>query len=206
MAHGVLDPRERRRGEPLGGQSQGQDAVEGARHGPLSRGRTARANIAPVSAPRTSPRLDALPRYEPGLTSAEVLARHALASAVKLSSNESPFAPLPEVAEAIARTVAGLNRYPDRAARDLRRALAERHGVGPDQVAVGNGSCELILLAGQALLDPGTTVVHADPSFAMYPHLAPAAGAEARCGCRWPRTAGTTSTRWPPPSTSARAW
>ena len=49
----------------------------------------------------------------------------------------------------------------------------------PDQVTIGNGSCELIMLAGQALLDPGTTVVHADPSFAMYPHLAEAAGAEA---------------------------
>ena len=51
--------------------------------------------------------------------------------------------------------------------------------MGPDEVVVGNGSCELILLAGQALLDPGTTVVHADPSFALYPHLAAAAGREA---------------------------
>ena len=48
-----------------------------------------------------------------------------------------------------------------------------------DQVVVGNGSCELILLGGQALLDPGTTGIHADPSFASYPHLARAAGAEA---------------------------
>ena len=55
-----------------------------------------------------------------------------------------------------------LNRYPDGPARALRRALAERHGVGPDEVVIGNGSCELILLAGQALLDPGTTIVHAD--------------------------------------------
>ena len=128
---------------------------------------------------RTSPRLAAIPRYEPGLTTAEVLARYGLETAVKLASNESPFPPLPEVARVIEEGVGALNRYPDGAARALRRALAERHGVAPEQVAVGNGSCELILLAGQALLDPGTTVIHADPSFALYPHLATAAGTEA---------------------------
>jgi histidinol-phosphate aminotransferase len=128
---------------------------------------------------RSSPRLDAMPRYEPGLTTAEVLARFGLDRAVKLASNESPFPPLPEVARVIADGVAGLNRYPDGPGRALRRALAERHGVGPDEVVLGNGSCELILLAGQALLDPGTTVVHAEPSFALYPHLAAAAGADA---------------------------
>jgi histidinol-phosphate aminotransferase len=128
---------------------------------------------------RSSARLGAIPRYEPGLTTAEVLARFGLDRAVKLASNESPFPPLPEVAEVVAAGVAGLNRYPDGPGRALRRALAERHGVGPDEVVLGNGSCELILLAGQALLDPGTTVVHAAPSFALYPHLAAAAGAEA---------------------------
>ena len=128
---------------------------------------------------RTSPRLAAIPRYEPGLTTAEVLARYGLETAVKLASNESPFPPLPEVARVIEEGVGALNRYPDGAARALRRALAERHGAAPEQVAVGNGSCELILLAGQALLDPGTTVVHADPSFALYPHLATAAGTAA---------------------------
>lgn len=127
---------------------------------------------------RTSPRLEAIPRYEPGLTTAEVLARYGIASAVKLASNESPFPPLPGVAEVVAEGTAALNRYPDAPARGLRRALAERHGVGPDEVVIGNGSGELIMLAGQALLDPGTTVVHAEPSFALYPHLAAAAGAD----------------------------
>jgi histidinol-phosphate aminotransferase len=128
---------------------------------------------------RVSPRLAAIPRYEPGLTTAQVLARYGLARAVKLASNESPFPPLPEVAAVVAAGTEALNRYPDGAATALRDALAERHGVAPEQVVVGNGSCELILLAGQALLDPGTTVVHADPSFALYPHLATAAGADA---------------------------
>ena len=80
---------------------------------------------------RISPRLEAIPRYEPGLTTAEVLARYGMESAVKLASNESPFPPLPEVVEVVAAGVGGLNRYPDGPARALRRALAERHGVGP---------------------------------------------------------------------------
>ncbi len=127
---------------------------------------------------RISPRLEAIPRYEPGLTTAEVLARYGIRSAVKLASNESPFPPLPEVVEVVAAGTAALNRYPDGPARALRRALAERHGVGPDEVVIGNGSCELILMAGQALLDPGTTVVQATPSFSLYGHLAATAGAE----------------------------
>ncbi len=128
---------------------------------------------------RVSPRLEAMPRYEPGLTTAEVLARYGLSAAIRLASNESPFPPLPGVEAVLRNGLAGLNRYPDGPAAALRRALAERHGARPEQVVVGNGSCELILLAGQALLDPGATVVHAEPSFALYPHLAAASGAEA---------------------------
>lgn len=128
---------------------------------------------------RISPRLAAMPHYEPGLSTAEVLARFGLTRAVKLASNESPFPPMPEVVETITAGIGGLNRYPDGPALGLRRALAERHGVEPEQVCVGNGSCELLLLAGQALLDPGTSVMYAEPSFSLYPHLAVAAGARA---------------------------
>jgi histidinol-phosphate aminotransferase len=126
---------------------------------------------------RVSSRLDAIPRYEPGLTTAEVLARFGLESAIKLASNESPYPPLPEVEAVVRDAIGGLSRYPDGAGRALRGALAERHGVESTQVILGNGSCELLLLAGEALLDPGTSIVRAEPSFALYPHLAAASGA-----------------------------
>lgn len=131
----------------------------------------------PVAELRTSPRLEAIPRYEPGLTTAQVLAEFGLDAAIRLASNESPYAPLPEVEEVVAAGIGGLNRYPDGAARALIAALADRHGVDREQIVVGNGSGELILLAGQALLDPGSSVIHAEPSFALYPQLATAAGA-----------------------------
>jgi histidinol-phosphate aminotransferase len=127
----------------------------------------------------TSPRLAAMPHYEPGLTTADVLRRYGLEAAVKLASNESPFPPLPQVERAISEAIGGLNRYPDGAGRALRSALADLHGVDVSQVVLGNGSCDVILLAGQALLDPGTTLVHPEPSFSLYPHLSAAAGAEA---------------------------
>jgi histidinol-phosphate aminotransferase len=126
-----------------------------------------------------SPRLAAIPHYEPGLTTADVLERYGLTAAVKLASNESPYPPLEAVQAVLAAGIAGLNRYPDGAARALRREIADLHGLDLGQVVIGNGSCELLLLAGHALLDPGTTLVYPEPSFGLYPHVAAAAGADA---------------------------
>jgi len=125
-----------------------------------------------------SSRLAAIPHYEPGLTTADVMARYGLDAAIKLASNESPYPPLDEVQAVLHAGIAGLNRYPDGAARALRAEIADRHGLDPAQVVIGSGSCELLLLAGQALLDPGTTLVYPEPSFGLYAHLAAAAGAD----------------------------
>jgi histidinol-phosphate aminotransferase len=94
-----------------------------------------------------------------------------------LASNESCFAPLPQVVEAAARVIAGANRYPDPAYSPLRRALADRYGVPPERIAVGNGSCDILLAAGEALLEPGAELVYAWPAFSEYRHLGPASGA-----------------------------
>ena len=100
-------------------------------------------------------------------------------SLAKLASNESPFAPLPSVVEAAAKAIAGANRYPDPTSGALRTALAERHGIAPGRIAIGNGSCDVLLAAGEALLEPGAELVYAWPSFSIYPHLAAASGARA---------------------------
>ena len=96
---------------------------------------------------------------------------------VKLASNESPWPPHPAVVEAIQGALGGLNRYPDPEKGLLRKALANRFETVPARVAVGNGSCELLMSAGEALLEPGAEIVYAWPSFSMYPHLAAASGA-----------------------------
>jgi histidinol-phosphate aminotransferase len=96
-----------------------------------------------------------------------------------LASNESCFSPLPEVVEAASRVLAGTHRYPDPSYSPLRRALSDRYGIPAQRIALGNGSCDILLAAGEALLEPGAEVVYAWPAFSVYPHLAAASGARA---------------------------
>ena len=98
---------------------------------------------------------------------------------VKLASNETPWSPHPAVLEALQGALAGVNRYPDPAAARLRRRLADRYELPASRVAVGNGSCEILLAAAEAMLEPGAEIVYAWPSFSMYPHLAAMTGARA---------------------------
>jgi histidinol-phosphate aminotransferase len=96
-----------------------------------------------------------------------------------LASNESPWPPIPEVVEAAAAAAAGANRYPDPSNAGLRTALSERYGVPLERIAVGNGSVDVLMAAGEALLDPGAELVYAWPSFSVYPHLPASSGATA---------------------------
>jgi histidinol-phosphate aminotransferase len=97
----------------------------------------------------------------------------------KLASNETPYSPHPAVVRAIEAATGTLNRYPDPTADVVRRRLAERHGLPQARVAVGNGSCEILLAAAQAMLEPRAEIVYAWPSFSMYLHLAAMTGARA---------------------------
>jgi histidinol-phosphate aminotransferase len=81
------------------------------------------------------------------------------------------------VVEAIAETAAAMNRYPDPDATLLRQRLAERYDAEPARVAVGNGSCEILLAAAEALCEPGTEILYAWPAFSMYPYLPALTGA-----------------------------
>jgi histidinol-phosphate aminotransferase len=101
------------------------------------------------------------------------------ADVAMLASNESCFAPLPAVADAAQRVLSGANRYPDPSYAPLRKALSDRYGIPPARIALGNGSCDILLAAGEALLEPGAEVVYAWPAFSVYPHLAAASGARA---------------------------
>jgi histidinol-phosphate aminotransferase len=96
-----------------------------------------------------------------------------------LASNETPFRPLPAVLDAARMALESVNRYPDPTSSKLRAELSRRHGVPANRIAVGNGSCDILLAAAEALLEPGAEIVYAWPSFSMYPHLAAASGATA---------------------------
>jgi histidinol-phosphate aminotransferase len=122
-------------------------------------------------------KLRRLPHYEPGTSLEDAQARAETPDAVKLASNESPFPPHSAVVEAIAQAASGLHRYPDPDGRVLRRRIAERHETDPARIALGNGSCEILLAAAEALCEPGAEIVFAWPAFSMYPYLPPLSGA-----------------------------
>lgn len=95
-----------------------------------------------------------------------------------LSSTEWPALPDAEIVNAAIAVARGrVNAYPDRHAGGIRRLLAERHGVGAEQVVVGNGAAELLQAAALALLGAGDELVTPWPSYPLYPLMASRAGA-----------------------------
>jgi histidinol-phosphate aminotransferase len=122
-------------------------------------------------------KLARIPGYQAGVPTGQAPEAIASGGIAQLASNESPFAPHPKVVEAIQAAAGAMNRYPDPGATLLRRRIAERYETEPGRVAIGNGSCEILLAAAEALCEPGAEILYAWPSFSMYPHLAALTGA-----------------------------
>jgi histidinol-phosphate aminotransferase len=95
-----------------------------------------------------------------------------------LSGTEWPDLPNAEVMNASIYAARGrVNGYPDRHATRLRGLLAERHGIDPEQIVVGNGAAELLQTAAYALLAEGDELLTPWPSYPLYPLMASRAGA-----------------------------
>lgn len=105
---------------------------------------------------------------------------------VRLNTNESPFPPPPAFLDALATEVGRVrwNRYPDRAAWDLRSKIAELHHVGPEQVFVANGSNEVLLVLSLTYAGPGRSVAVFEPTYAMHSQIARIAGSHVALGER----------------------
>jgi histidinol-phosphate aminotransferase len=95
---------------------------------------------------------------------------------VKLASNENPRGMSPKARLAVAAALAGVERYPDQF--DLVAALAERLGVGREQIVLGNGSNDVLDSAARVFLAPGRSSVMSQHAFAVYPLATLSAGAE----------------------------
>ena len=89
---------------------------------------------------------------------------------VKLNTNECPFGPSPMAIEAVRSAAADtLRLYPDPQSTRLRAALADYHGVAPEQVFVGNGSDEVLAHAFAGLLKQPGPVLFPDVTYSFYP-------------------------------------
>jgi len=122
-------------------------------------------------------KLARMPGYQAGVPAGQAPEAIASGGIAQLASNESPFPPHPQVIEAIQSAAAAMHRYPDPDATLLRRRIAERYDTEPGRVAVGNGSCEILLAAAEALCEPGAEILYAWPAFSMYPYLPALTGA-----------------------------
>jgi len=134
--------------------------------------------VADVSAGFVRPAVEKLVPYEPGKPVEEVQRELGLARVVKLASNEGPYGPFPSALAALEDASAELNRYPDGGAYRLRAALADRHGVRFEEIAVGSGADGIIDAMSQAVLDRGDEIVCGWPSFPSYVLYALKLGAE----------------------------
>ena len=101
---------------------------------------------------------------------------------VKLSSNEGAFGVPPGAQAAYAALSHELHRYPDGAARELRRAIGGRFGLDPTQIVCGAGSDDLIYQLCLAYGGPGTELIMSRHGFSIY------AIAGAYAGCRIVKT------------------
>jgi histidinol-phosphate aminotransferase len=124
------------------------------------------------SSPRFRSILDQFVPYQPGRTPVRGDGR-----SYKLSSNESPFGPLPSVVEVIAAAAGQVNRYPDNGAVALTEAIADRFAVPPAHVAVGCGSVGVTQQLLSAVGEPGAEIIYAWRSFEAYPLLVDLSGA-----------------------------
>lgn len=101
---------------------------------------------------------------------------------VVLNTNENPHPPSARLAKALAEAVAdtalGLNRYPDRDAVRLREGLAAYlgHGLTADQVWAANGSNEVLQQILQAFGGPGRSAMGFEPSYSMHPIISRGTG------------------------------
>lgn len=97
---------------------------------------------------------------------------------IKLSFNESPYGPSPQVITALGEAAAQAHLYHDPEGKELREALAQHFAITADSVFLANGADEIITLIAQAFLSPGDEVIVTDPTFGQYAFAAKLMGAQ----------------------------
>lgn len=88
---------------------------------------------------------------------------------IKLNANESVYGPSPKAVAAMRAALDNAHLYPDNDSPSLREKLAQKHGVAPEQIVVGNGTTALLGVIARTLLQAGRNAVTSTCSFISYP-------------------------------------
>jgi histidinol-phosphate/aromatic aminotransferase/cobyric acid decarboxylase-like protein/imidazoleglycerol phosphate dehydratase HisB len=110
-------------------------------------------------------------------TLAEIARRNGLRpeQVIRFDQNVPPLPGVPQVP--LGASFARLNDYPEDGYRELREAAASYCGVEPDQIVVGAGADDLILLAARTFLGPGRVASAPEPTYPLYRIATALAGA-----------------------------
>jgi histidinol-phosphate aminotransferase len=115
--------------------------------------------------------------YVPGKPIEELQRELGLSDIIKLASNENPFGPGPLARAAMQAALADTWLYPDGSGHALKQKLAAKLGVQPNQITLGNGSNDVLVLLAEAFLKPGLEAIYSQYAFAVYPIAVQATGA-----------------------------
>jgi len=121
--------------------------------------------------PLVEPHIAELIPYIPGKPIEETEREYGVTDIAKLASNENCMGPSPRAVEAVRAALQTAHLYPDADCFYLKGRLAERHAahdVRPEQLVVGNGTNELLVLMVRAFLAPEELLLNAWPSFVVY--------------------------------------
>lgn len=125
-----------------------------------------------------NPQLRDLVVYEPGKPIEETARELGVdpSGIIKLASNENPLGPSPKALQAMRAALERAHLYPDGSGFYLRKAIAAKLHLAPENLILGNGSNEVIEFLGHAFLNPGDDVVTCQYAFIVYKLLATAFG------------------------------
>jgi histidinol-phosphate aminotransferase len=118
--------------------------------------------------------------YKPGKPISETQREYGLTEVIKLASNENALGPSPKAIQAIHSFLNHQHRYPDPSAYELVQKISECWDVPPTQVALGNGSNEIIDLLIRIFCEPGDAILTSEAAFVAYQVCAQAARVKVR--------------------------
>lgn len=130
--------------------------------------------------PACAPGVRGLEPYIPGKPMAELEREYGIRDAIKLASNENPLGPSAAAIRAMEEVLANVGLYPDGGGFELRAALAGHLGCRPEQITLGNGSNDVLVLLAETFLTPESEAVYSQFAFVVYALAVQAASARAR--------------------------